>query len=122
MSHALDVLIAVQGQSGVTYAPRNEQPFSWHGCIVGAERSAIEEHESGDLLKVLRLDVHGPTTELVRRGVTKLDREATVSYGGQTWNVDLLESTWGPNMVRLGLIRRPIARHTEMESHDGAIR
>lgn len=122
MTHAHAVLIAVQGDGGIRYYPAGKQSFEWPSAIVGGQRGGIEESGNGDLLKVTRLSVYGSTRELVTRGVTELSREAVVEVHGLKWAVDVTASSWNPEMVRLELIRRPIARHQELEDRHGAVR
>jgi hypothetical protein len=117
MRSATDLLIAVQGEkTGVQYAPAKSPAFDWPGCVVGGEQGGIEENfTSGDLVKVIRRTVSGPASELVKRGVTGLDREASVIVAGTAYSIDMLTSRFGPELVRLDLTRRPIARHQDME-------
>lgn len=121
---AAELLIAVQGEEGVTYQPPGGGPeFAWPGCIVGAIQHGIEEHEnSGDLWKVTRRIVHGPRAVLVAAGVTELHREAIIRVDGVAWNLDLTDSSWGAELVRVTLIRRPIARRAQMEDRSGTAR
>jgi hypothetical protein len=118
MRSGAELLFAVQGDAGaVLYQPETGQAFAWSGASVGAETGGLEEQETtGDLLKVFRMTVAGPTGQLVAKGVKTIERNATVKIGEQVWSIDVPESRWGPSIVRLGLIRRPITRKREMES------
>lgn len=118
MHAATEVLTAVQGEpSAVVYRSPGGQPFPWRGASCGAIHGWHEDQlDGGDMLKVFRLAVTGPTADLVAGGVSTLERDAIVEAVGYTdWTVSLAESTWGPNLVRLMLVRRPISRHENME-------
>jgi hypothetical protein len=120
MQAATDVLIAVQGDVGplapVGYQPTGGQAFRWEGSSIGAESGLWQPQEDGNVLKVTKLVVQGPTAALRANGVTELERDAVVSANGRNdWSIDLAESHWGPSIVRLGLFRRPISRMEENE-------
>lgn len=123
MRSGAELLFAVQGDAAaVYYQPDGRAAFAWPGASAGAERGGIEELESGDLVKVTRRTVTGPTAALIAQQVTGLERMARVQLAGVEWAIDLVESWWGPEIVRLGLLRRPITRQTEMESRGAAVR
>ena len=120
MRSGAELLFAVQGDAGAAeYERADGVKFLWAGASAGVERGGLEETESGDLLKVTRLTLTGPTAVLVAKGVTEPDRKATVKVAGKVWAVELTETQWGPTIVRLGLVRRPITRHEEAESSAG---
>jgi hypothetical protein len=120
MRPASSLLVAVQGEpTGVKYVPDKTPPFDWPGCIVGSERGGIDETPAGDLVKVIRRSISGPTATLVAKGVKGLDREASVLIGETNYSIDLAGSLWGPELVRLEIVRRPIARHQDLEDRSG---
>ena len=127
MKSASELLFAVQGDAGasgvaVLYKPEVGRAFVWSGSIVGAERGGIEETDGGDLLKVFRMLVTGPTSVLTRNKITQIERTGTVQIGTQVWAIDVPESSWGPEIVRLGLIRRIVTQKESMEAQDAALR
>jgi hypothetical protein len=121
MHSAIDVLIAVQGESGgqacVKYKPAKGAEFVWDGSTPGAEHGAWTTTDSGSLLKVTRVMVFGPVKPLIAGGVTELERDARLTALGKSdWSIDTAESMWGPEYVRLALVRRPVSRFEEQEA------
>jgi len=120
MRHGNDLYLAVQGEkTGVKYVVPGREPFDWPNCIVGSERGGIDQTQAGDLIKVLRRQVTGPLEPLTAQGVTGLDRQADVLVGTTVYSIDLGLSTWGEQLVRLELVRRPIVRHQDLEDRTG---
>ena len=114
MKPATDARLAIQGdKNAATYKPTRGLTFPWT-VIIGAERGGFLGMESGDLVKVTRLTVEGPTGTLVANRITELQRNATVTVLAKEWAIDLNESVWGPELVRLGLFRRVITEHEEL--------
>jgi hypothetical protein len=120
MKSAIDVLVAVQGEpvpaNCVKYKPPRGLEFVWANSTVGAMHGAFQAKEDGTLLQVSRVMVFGPRSALVAGGVQGLQRDAKLTaLDYSDWAIDVNESLWGPEYVRLALVRRPISRFEEQE-------
>ncbi len=100
----------------VEYTPPYCSPIEFEGLLISND-GGMEYSESGDVQKVVRAVAKVKTSCLIEKGVTELQRMAIVTIDEKVWAIDLPRSKWGPELVRLGLIRREISRHQEMESH-----
>ncbi len=75
---ATSLLVAIQGETGeaapVVYQPSGRQAFRWEGSSHGTQQGGWQEQpDTGNILKVTRLTVQGPTAALIAGGVTELD-------------------------------------------------
>lgn len=120
MAAGAELQSIIQGDSGESVAIEYRSPaapkFKWTGSSVGAVRGGVQMLDNGDVLKVSRRKIKGPTSVLVANGVKQLERDATAVVDGLEWAVDLEESSWGEFWVSLELVRRPISRHEEMQA------
>jgi len=122
MRAATDLLVAVQGESGeaaVLVRPPGREPFRWEGSSVGAQTPSVDFRPNGDVVRVFRSTVQGPTAVLVAHGVTQFERDTVFDVDGREWSLDGPQSSWGTSIVRFALVRKPISRHEEMEYHEG---
>jgi hypothetical protein len=85
-------------------------------AIASTESSSSSyDSDSGDAVKAARLAIQVPTDALVANGITGLERKAIVTVQEREWTMDMERSKWAPAKVTLGLMRREITRHEEME-------
>lgn len=116
MRSGADLLTALQGDAeAVKYKPPDGTLFIWTGASAGTQQGGYQHQDNGDVLRVTRCVVQGPTAVLLAKGVREIEREAVLAVWGLDWSIDAQESQWGPLVVRLGLVRRPIARHQELD-------
>ncbi len=99
----------------VTYKLPTGDSFSW-AVIIGAERGGELYETNGDLVKVIRRSVKGDYATMAANKITDIQRNATVTIEGNDWSIDVPECSFRNPLVRLGLIRKLITRHQEMEA------
>ncbi len=106
---------APRSSVSLTYSPPQCDAFVVD-CILGEQIGGFEYvPELGDTQKVFRVPARIKTSDMITNGVTSLQKMATATVGGLDWSIDAPKSAWGPELVRLGLIRRETSRHEEME-------
>ncbi len=101
----------------VVYVTPEGNEVEW--LVIEANQRGVEQYDqaSDDMVKVIRMQVYGPRATLSARGIAEIQRAVTVKIGEDEWAVEVGQSDFGPELVKLGLVRKFIARHQEMEAH-----
>ena len=77
----------------------------------------------GEPAGIQRLSIYQPGCWCTRTVISLQLHLRTVDPAGtQVWAIDVPESSWGPEIVRLGLIRRIVTQKESMEAQDSARR
>ncbi len=111
--------VADEDLARATYKTPEGSEFEWK-VLPGQTRGGESYDESTDTVKTIRASLYGSRRDLRAAGVNDLQRNARITIDEITWAIELQESHFGAELVRLGLVRKLITRHQEMESH-GAV-
>ncbi len=107
---------APRSSVSLTYSPPQCDAFVVD-CILGSQAGGFEySQQIADWQKVIRVPAHIKTSAMLENSVTALQNNAQVTAGGFEWTIDTPKSTWGPELVKLGLIRRETVRREEMQT------
>lgn len=101
--------------STVTVSADCVDEFGWD-CVIDTPKGSMTYDPNGDTQTIMRCLAEGSTVAMVAGGIEALRRDIVVTINDESWGIDLATSYWDDYIVRLGLVKRVIANHQEMEA------